>query len=186
MPDVNTVSYPDMCSSESGLLVVTGRVWMESTSPTRLLQKPSPHSHHTDVSPLFWRFDCSLINALVHFLTHSADLNVTKTLVAEKWATVTCLTLKLIISYISHINKQQKFIPTPKFTETSSSISNAPFLNDSRWSQQLKGTVQTYLLLLEQPRSLLVSATSLSLHHDRDQQPVIDGIITSYTNGNKL
>lgn len=156
------------------------------------------HHIHTILMSLhlYWRFYCSLINALVHFLTHSADLNVTKTLVAEKWATVTCMTLKLIISYISHIDKQQKFIQTPKFIERSSSISNAPFLNDRpRWFQQLKGTVQTYLLLLEQPRSLLVSATSLSLHHDRDQQPVIDahwqynhtsGIITCYTNNNKL
>lgn len=57
-------SYPhcqhrNVNSTESGLLVVKGRVWMESTSPTRLLLQrvvkgQSPHSHlpHRHLSTL--------------------------------------------------------------------------------------------------------------------------------------
>ncbi len=48
-------------SAESGLLVVKGTVWMESTSPTRLLLQhvvkgPSPHSHLNEDRHFYWRF----------------------------------------------------------------------------------------------------------------------------------
>lgn len=112
-----TILYPEMKQISTGLLrnvnswdtgllvvVVTGRVWMESTSPHQTAaacceETVTTFTPHRESLHFYWRFCWSLFDVLPTMRHHFLTLNAKKTLLEKKCAT--CLTLKMAISYIS-------------------------------------------------------------------------------------